>query len=54
MWGIAEFIYTAVALLASWKLGLIPWPLGGAPTPTSPPTEESASAIVSALNIFFS
>lgn len=44
----------AAGMLASWKLGLIPWPLGGGPTPTPPPTKESASAIVSALNLFFS
>ena len=44
----------AVGMLASWKLSLIPWPLGGGPTPTLPPTKESASAIVSALNLFFS
>ena len=44
----------AVAMLASWKFGLIPWPLGGGPTPTPPPTKESASAILSALNLFFS
>ena len=31
----------AIAILASWKLGLIPWPLGGSPTPTPLPAEEA-------------
>lgn len=36
----------AVAILASWKLGLIPWPLGGGPTPTPLPTKEAATALI--------
>lgn len=31
----------AIAILASWKLGLIPWPLGGGPTPTIPPSDTT-------------
>jgi protein phosphatase len=42
----------AVAILASWKLGLIPWPLGGGPTPTPRPTEGAAATLIPLLISF--
>lgn len=40
---ILSFIaFIAIAILASWKLGIIPWPLGGGPTPTVPPPDTSS------------
>jgi protein phosphatase len=36
----------AIAMLASWKLGWIPWPLGGGPTPTAPSPGDEASLLI--------
>ena len=44
---ILSFIaFIAIAMLVSWKFGLIPWPLGGGPTPTPPSSPEAISDFV--------
>lgn len=44
----------AIAMLVSWKLGLIPWPLGGGPTPTPPTSGDEASILIIYLSILLS
>jgi protein phosphatase len=41
----------AIAMLASWKLGWIPWPLGGGPTPTPPTSGDEASSLVPLIQL---